>query len=842
MKGLIRTIRSEKLGALLLLFFFIFNSIIFSQVSAQYTPSAGASNLYSRVDASVFGASSNSGVLGNLVNQALNGLVTQTSYSTLKIACKDAGSKCETTAQINKVLAGIDNKFSAVDLVANVNNTVLAQRPASGSEFVQDKIYAISNFGSVSAQIDSRNAYYSPGGTGFSLLRPIQGFWSWSVRIVYGFLLLIVIIIAFAIMFRQKLSGNVEVTIQNAIPAIALAMILVPLSYAISGLFIDIITVGTNATHAFLIGTPGSPGYSVFENSGDANKKLGDAPDRGYYPDDPRVDWLRARDQVDVSGTFAQAGQDLAENAALNGTTIFKTIGNIVSSLTGGNPAEFAWFGDIIQFIISIATLWIGIKVFVALFKHYMNMILFPVLSPFIFATVAMPGNGTKSVIDYMKVLFAASLSYIATYGMFLLTIIFTSDEFLAEVPTFASGSFNPPLLGLGAIGIESNTLTQLLLTLVGLGIYFSIPNTIASINKSLGADKPLPKFITTPWESFNESRRVMFRTAPAMGARTALTGGRLARDGTLAPLRANTAARNLLDRVRGIDPETDYRSYTNRRRAALQRQRDDNQARRDRARGIANPLARNVRMARANLSDVGATLTGAARATGSTLPGNVNRPRLEVSGNRIEIRRSDLPSFLTQAGYVYNSATGMVTAPGGGLPVRPGNPVTIGFGTLEFRISGERRELFAPYQVEFSRTRANRINPTIREFDPAAGAVTPGATPFGDTVDQYELRSAAYPNRINIPAVAGPQPFFIEVDTPGAIMRGDTIRVDYTIVSEDLIALIGNELTVGNYSPVSNAAILTAGSDIRTDERAVRIRRNNDFISDPFRITVTLV
>ena len=575
----------------------VFNSAVLYQVSAaiKYTPNSGAGNFWTIADKelSYTDTSMNAGAIGAIINQPLNnGFLGDESYSVKYARCVEefGAEACKpsyTTLSTVTSLGAPGNGFSTVNAISSLNVALLNERPVSAVDYVQDKVYALTHFNVVSAQtadasVTSREAYYSPGGTGFTLLKPIQNFWSWAVRVVYGFLLIIVVIIAFAIMFRQRLSGNVEVTVQNAIPAIAMAMILVPLSYAISGLFIDVITVGTNAVHAFLIGTPGAPGYNVYQGSSDPsnlNNPLDPSTpyaDRGYYPDDVRVDWLRARDKINVATAFGDIAQDVGQVSGLNGNVIFLAVGSIVNAITGkgstSDPADFTWVGDIVQFFISIVTLWIGVQVFVHLFKKYITIILYPIMSPFIFATVAIPGNGTKSIMQYAKVMLAAALAFIVTYAMFLLSIVFTSKEFLADVPTFASGSFNPPLLGLKSIGIGSNELTQLLLTLIGLGIYFSIPSTLKSIDTALGADKPLPKFITTPIDSFKESQRVMFKKLPAgvLAGGAGVVGGIRGGARGIANIRTGVAEINKLpSKARGYARQQSM-SYQNWRKGGL--------------------------------------------------------------------------------------------------------------------------------------------------------------------------------------------------------------------------------------------------------------------------------
>jgi len=893
LNALLKVLKNEKYFTLLLLVLFVFNSAVFLRTEAKaYTPSAGASNLYIRVDKenSPQGVSKNAGFVGNLINQFNdNGPLSSKSFSTTKSDCIDIGLECNKLSDLAYIDTINPPTFNAVDAIANLNGTLIDQRPISAVDYFQDKVYALTHFNTVSAQaavtpdgtVDTREAYYSPGGTGFSLLKPIQNFWSWSVRVVYGFLLIIVIIIAFAIMFRQRLSGSVEVTVQNAIPAIALAMILVPLSYAISGLFIDFITVGTNAVHAFLIGAPGSPGNTLYTNSGvDENLYKGPlgnetpTPDRGYYPDDIRVDWLRARDRINVSSTFGAIGQDVGQVSGLNGNVIFLAIGSIVNLITGqtsDDPADFTWVGDIVQFFISIVTMWIGLQIFVALFKKYMTIILYPIISPFIFATVAIPGNGTKSIMQYAKVMLAAALAYIVTYAMFLLTIIFTSQDFLNDVPTFASASFNPPLIGLRSIGIGSNEMTQLLLTLIGLGIYFSIPSTLKSIDDSLGANNPLPKFLTTPIDSFNESRKVMFKTAPALAARATRLGASGIKNTAYSPFRANTALRDTLDRARGINPETNYNSYRNKTRRGLAGKLDDYKADLEDAKRETNPALRSIKMAaaQAKISSVG--LAGDRTGTGVGLQGELagSAPKFIFDEVAITISRTEVPSLINSSGYRYENATGRILLPGGAVAPVTGAPshapIDIATGTFKAKVEGTGVTIKTPITLDFAKTKTTR-DPNIDVFDDSkiiVDNVRKGSTGVRGTLieafgNDYEYKdpksSTGYSNGWTTgmtpvgvtPALkAGSSPFYIVINTAGLneAPKGDnSFDVPYTVYATNVVELFGNELNAANNSPTSAYARLRSGYDVRTKKVAVKVADGSNGIeTKAFRVSVKL-
>jgi len=500
------------------------------------------------------------------------------------------------TSKVKEIIEGYNNNPGLLQVIQNINASIIEQRPASGIQFAEEKIYALTNPGVVYAQ---EPATYNPG-TGFDLLQPVRGFWGWSVNIVLGFLVIIIIIIAFAIIFRQKLPGNVEVTLQNSIPNIALAMILVPLSYAICGLFIDFITIGSNAVHGFLFSPQFPQGNQVYQAR---NPNDGGPGDRGLYIDDPRVNWINARSQVDLRQELEGVGSSIG----IDNNAVFGAIAGLLNILdensinnTSVTPgAASAWLGTILNFVLSLIMIWIGVKIFIKLFQKYLSLILMPIVSPFIFATVAIPGNGTKSVINFAKQMAANSLGFIVTYAMFLLTIIFSSSAFQASIPEFRTGLFIPPLLslesinafGLSGTGLsgagEGAGLVPFIMGLIALGIYFSIPSVLDQIDTALGAKFALPQFIKAPIDSFRDATKMTFRAAPAVGARTAQIGAGGARNVASGLMNTGFNIQRTYDRARGI-ADSDPRSAAARRRQSNIQRRQELLAQLDAAEGDA--------------------------------------------------------------------------------------------------------------------------------------------------------------------------------------------------------------------------------------------------------------
>ncbi len=87
---------------------------------------------------------------------------------------------------------------------------------------------------------------YAAQGIGFGAIQPFSGIWVAFRDVSYTILVLIIIAIGFMIMFRMKLNPQTVISVENALPRIVLALILITFSFAIAGFLIDLmyITIG----------------------------------------------------------------------------------------------------------------------------------------------------------------------------------------------------------------------------------------------------------------------------------------------------------------------------------------------------------------------------------------------------------------------------------------------------------------------------------------------------------------------------------------------------------------------------------------------------------------------
>jgi len=77
-------------------------------------------------------------------------------------------------------------------------------------------------------------------GFGYTALNPVQKYWTGFRNIAYGLIVIVTIVFAFMIMFRVKISPQIVISVQSALPKIIGAIILTTFSYAIAGFMIDL--------------------------------------------------------------------------------------------------------------------------------------------------------------------------------------------------------------------------------------------------------------------------------------------------------------------------------------------------------------------------------------------------------------------------------------------------------------------------------------------------------------------------------------------------------------------------------------------------------------------------
>ncbi|MFA6602851.1 MAG: hypothetical protein WCT01_03545 [Candidatus Shapirobacteria bacterium] len=350
-------------------------------------------------------------------------------------------------------------------------------------------------------------------GVGFKGLQPILPLWRSFRNAVYLISSLLFIAIGVMIILKVKISPQATVNIQNSIPGLITALVLVTFSYAIAGLIIDLSSVFQALVVALL-----------FQGQG---KALGD----NIVGSGNHVFNYTTLANPSLSAVFNLTWYMLPMNAiALIGTVLGAIVGGILgapASLAVGpfGPLVGAGIGAgvgtvLVLLIVAILVLFWQLKFFFGLIKTYVTIIFKIIIAPFEIAAGAIPG---------MKMGFSSWITDLIAYiSVFPISIIFlvianiiiekTGVSVWQNNPVAGGGIWTPSLLnggGLpGAWAALSGGLVPAGIGLVAAGIMSKLPDMV-------------PQFIfgikPSPWTQAAEQS---YKQVGGLAAQGAWSGG----------------------------------------------------------------------------------------------------------------------------------------------------------------------------------------------------------------------------------------------------------------------------------------------------------------------------
>lgn len=355
-----------------------------------------------------------------------------------------------------------------------------------------------------------KSTYAQETGGGFTALEAIRGLWTRLRDITYIFLVIIFVLIGVGIMLRLKIDPRTVMTIQNQLPKIVIAIIMITFSYPIAGLMIDTMWVTTYAGINLVTG----PSASVPCPSGSANN-VGDVKQT--------VALVATRNVLNnpisfVSELFGNQTGCLGSVDGLPGiagpvaSSIGDVVGRTVSSMLGldsieGDTCDFdvsvfppkvktdfadctklAFFGFFKYLAFIIVYLIVLVALLIALFrlwitvllKSFIYVILGAIAAPLWIVAGLIPGS-TMNFTSWVRFMAAHLLVFPATVIMFVLArIIYVQPDL--NSPTY---SFIPPLIANpNAIDNFGN--------IIAVGIIFVTPEILNMLRDALKS-KPGP-------------------------------------------------------------------------------------------------------------------------------------------------------------------------------------------------------------------------------------------------------------------------------------------------------------------------------------------------------------
>lgn len=353
-------------------------------------------------------------VIYGVMSFILNAVLGNSSDSQKVVSCMLASSVDLVTC--GEAIKGLLTSTGSVVPVAakeqpSLISLVFADRPLSGVSYVKHKIQNFTLTPVAKAQ--------TPGpGFGFSALEPIQSMWKGARDIAFGIFVLAAVVLSFMIMFRVKISPQVVISVQSAIPKLIIALVLVTFSYAIAGFMVDLMYVVIGIVSLF---GPSLMGFQI--------------PPAAIFAFLTGINILII---FSVYG-FALVMSFIGSAAAMMGAPLF--------AILGATMLTFLWWLIlIILLVFVIVYIVMAIKTTWALFKAFAGFLLNVIFGPLqIVAGIIIPNFGFGA---WLKSL-ASNLSvFVVTGALILLSIAFLINGVSLGLQDFFGGPAGAASIG----------------------------------------------------------------------------------------------------------------------------------------------------------------------------------------------------------------------------------------------------------------------------------------------------------------------------------------------------------------------------------------------------------
>lgn len=302
-------------------------------------------------------------------------------------------------------------------------------------------------------------------GLGFPGLSPILNLWKVFRNLAYLVLVIIMVVLGFMIMFRTKINPQTVISIQNALPRIAVTLLLITFSYAIAGLLIDLMYLSI-----LLV-------VSILAQSGMIEK-----------PEVVKEYYMSGGLPNLIGAVFSGGGRSLFGFAKAFFPTIQMGLIETIMALTvafsptgpvglGGAILGAAIIPGLVVFIIALALLFTLIRIFLILLTSYVQIILLVIFGPIQVLMGALPGR--NDFLSWLLSLMGNLIVFPATAALLLIATILTSHDVTQNI-------WQPPLIG-GAAGGKA------IIAFIGLGMVLITPSLVSKIKAAFQPKPALP-------------------------------------------------------------------------------------------------------------------------------------------------------------------------------------------------------------------------------------------------------------------------------------------------------------------------------------------------------------
>ena len=292
-------------------------------------------------------------------------------------------------------------------------------------------------------------------GLGFSAFSPLLELWKISRNITYLGFVAVFVIVGFMIMFRRKIDPRTVVTIQDSLPRIVVALILVTFSYAIAGLVVDSGDLTTR-----LIGNALADQKLIAITEGTAEK------DVTKFERLFSANIFTLTDQLRHPGFFVDKLVEGTLQQAF-GTTRPEDI-----------PEPIQWILKVpLNFILVIAGIFIAFKIFFSLLGPYVTVVLYVIFAPFMLILSALPGT-QFGLGEWLKNLISRVMVFPVVFTLLAISaILYGQPGTVWSVPQKSWGILWAPVTMGRAMG-------EAVGPLLAFGILFAIPHAAEAVQQ----------------------------------------------------------------------------------------------------------------------------------------------------------------------------------------------------------------------------------------------------------------------------------------------------------------------------------------------------------------------
>ncbi len=418
-------------------------------------------------------------------------------------------------------------------------------------------------------------------GIGFYSLQPLAAIWKVFRNVAYLLIVLVIVSLGFLIMFRSSISAQTVISIENSLPRIVIALLLVTFSFAIAGFLIDLMYIimalgGSVIIHNIAIsGDPGDvekvasllgwQGDTFYQGGWDLMGKIVGNPNIWNtgpaflslvpYSLQLFLRYIVAGTAIFIFERFNPGFEKLRQGEVVKSIPFIGGILQLLIAEVWGNIVLALVASFLIPVILSIVV-WVTclslfFRIFFMLLMTYTRILLSIIFSPIILLFEAFPGTSTFG--SWFKGLFFNLLTFpivailIMTSGMIANVADINFYHNAGYYPV--NGFWKPPFL----YTIESDGFIMI----VAISILFIIPDMIEFLKKQFGVED-LP-----------------FSVSPG----TLLAGGSVLTGGAMGlVMRSRSIAREfgytrdhpifntgILRRLKGLAPEDPYANFRDR-------------------------------------------------------------------------------------------------------------------------------------------------------------------------------------------------------------------------------------------------------------------------------------